>query len=418
MITARKTLRYLAGTAVLATWAVLGSVQLASAQAPAMTPEGAIITNTASVTYTDANNNPYTTETASVSVTVGFKPGIDVTEAAALVTPASPSTDNVANFTLTNTGNGTDQLVVQGLTESNPGVITNVRYVYNGTTYPDLASLNAVLSTVPVAAGASIIVGVMYDVPIGQGGLTDTITLTGQSNRDNTVMDAASTDIKPPLSGTVVVTPDGTAPEMHLPSNGTVQYTVDFVVTNNETAADVFGLVASSGANLTIVGINGTPGTTFTLPSLAAGASTTVTVTYMVNNVAAGTTDQVNLVATSTRDPLITDPGFWNVQVIRPDVASTKEAYRADQSTLISASDKVIPGESIWYKISVTNSGTAPASNVVITDPLPAELTFVSAAGDAPADWTINNGPPITATLVNPLAAGATKFIWINATVK
>src|SRR5207245_1294758 len=48
-------------------------------RALAQTPEGTVITNTATATYTDANNNAYSAVSGSVSVTVGFKSGVTVT---------------------------------------------------------------------------------------------------------------------------------------------------------------------------------------------------------------------------------------------------------------------------------------------------------------------------------------------------
>ena len=61
-------------------------VLLAFAAAPAMaqtpTAENTVITNTATVSYTDANGNTYTPVDASVSVTVGFQAGVDATVAA------------------------------------------------------------------------------------------------------------------------------------------------------------------------------------------------------------------------------------------------------------------------------------------------------------------------------------------------
>ena len=47
------------------------------------TPEGTVITNTATVSFTDANTNTYSTVQASVNVTVGFEAGIDVVAGAA-----------------------------------------------------------------------------------------------------------------------------------------------------------------------------------------------------------------------------------------------------------------------------------------------------------------------------------------------
>ena len=45
----------------------------------AQTPEGTVITNTATATYTDANTNSYAAVSGSVNVTVGFLPGVAVT---------------------------------------------------------------------------------------------------------------------------------------------------------------------------------------------------------------------------------------------------------------------------------------------------------------------------------------------------
>ena len=55
---------------------------------------------------------------------------------------------------------------------------------------------------------------------------------------------------------------------------------------------------------------------------------------------------------------------------------------------------------------------------MAIADGLPAQLTFLSSAGDL-AGWTIGNvGNNVTASLTGNLAAGATRFIWIRARVK
>ena len=79
-----------------------------TARVVAQTPEGTVITNTATATYTDANNNAYTPVTGSVSVTVGFTAGVAVTANTPSPTPASPSTADTLDFTVANAGNGTD----------------------------------------------------------------------------------------------------------------------------------------------------------------------------------------------------------------------------------------------------------------------------------------------------------------------
>src|SRR5690349_7132997 len=100
------------------------------------TPEGTVITNTATVSFTDANGNTYTSVNASVSVTVGFVAGIDVAGAAS-ATPASPSAGNTLTFTIQNIGNGTDQVqVAENISVAS--VITVQHYTFNATNYATL----------------------------------------------------------------------------------------------------------------------------------------------------------------------------------------------------------------------------------------------------------------------------------------
>jgi uncharacterized repeat protein (TIGR01451 family) len=390
----------------------LASAQTAGAQA---TPEGTVITNTASASYTDANGNTYANATASVSVTVGFAAGVDVVSPAS-VSPASPSSGNQQDFTIDNTGNGTDQVSVAVSTAAG---LTNVSYKYSGTTYATLAALNTALAGVNTAAGSAITVSVLYDVASGRGGQTLPITLTATSVRTNTVSDASTTNVTPATLGSVAVTPDGANVD-RLPSNGT-QYSAVFPVQNTGNASDVYNLAASlnAGTAITIVSVNGTAGSSSTV-SIASGASANVTVVYTVGNVAAGTTQQLTLTATSTNTPANSDAGDVTVRVVKAALSMTKVAYRDDKTTVINnTTDRVLPGEFIQYQITVSNSGLASASTVSITDALPAAVTYNAASGDVPADWSISQAAgTVTANLTPALASAGSRFIWIRVQVK
>ena len=399
-------LKRAAGLALLS-----AALPLATLRAQA-TAEGTVITNTASVSWTDANNNTYTPVTAAVSVTVGFTAGIDVTSAAQ-VTPASPSTGNSITFTINNIGNGRDTVQVSSTAAAG---VTVTGYRYNATTYPSLAALNVALASVQINAGANITVDVLYDVASGQGGATIPVTLTATSVRTPATSDVSTTNVRPPASLGVTVTPDGATID-RLPSNGTT-YTQAFTVTNTGNAADNFNLVASAvpGTVLTIVSVNGVPGASTSIP-LAAGANASITVVYSVANVAAGTTDVLRLTATSQTNGAVNAQGDLTVRVIKPALTMTKEAYRDNQTTLLTATDRVVPGEFIQYKITVTNGGLASASSVSITDALPAQVTYQSAAGDL-AGWTITAvGNNVTANLSGTLATGTSRFIWVRVRI-
>src|SRR5207249_2410694 len=137
----------------------------------------------------------------------------------------------------------------------------------------------------------------------------------------------------------------------------------------------------------TIVSVNGGSSTV----SVASGASANVTVVYTVGNVAAGTTQQLTLTATSTNTPAQNSAGDVTVRVVKAALSMTKVAYRDNQTTVINnTTDRVLPNEFIQYKITVTNGGLASASTVSITDALPAAVTYNLATGDVPAEWAIS----------------------------
>jgi len=405
--------RWLAVGAI-ALLATLATAQSAGAQA---TPEGTVITNTASASYTDANNNTYTAATASVSVTVGFLAGIDVASVAT-VSPASPSSANTLNFTIDNTGNGIDTVGTVNVTAAAGLTITG--YAIGASNYANLGALQAALNVLTIASGGNVVVTVTYNVATGQGGATLPITLTATSKRTPATTDASTTNVTPATNRGVVTTPDAATLD-RLPNNApTVNYTYAFSVQNTGNASDVFNLVASTpGAFITIVSVNGTLGSSSTA-SIASGATSTINVVYTVANVAAGSTEALTLTATSQNDALATNPGDVTVRVVKAALAMTKVAYRDNQTTVINnTTDRVLPGEFIQYQITVTNSGLASASTVSITDALPAAVTYNAASGDIGADWSISQlTGTVTASLTPALASSGSRFIWIRVQVK
>ena len=363
------------------------------------TAEGTVITNTATVSFTDANTNTYASVQASVGVTVGFQAGLDVTPGAATASPTAPSSDNDLTFDIDNVGNGTDQVSIgTTITDSN-----------------DLTSLNAALATTDILAGGTLTLTIRYDVASGQGGVPSTLTVTTTSVRDSGESASDNTVVTPALSGTVSVTPDGGQGLQLLPSNGT-SYTASFSVTSGLTGTDDLDLAASTdNGNLTIVSVNGVAGSSATV-SFTAGQTQTIDVIYTVDQVAALSTDNLNLSATAASDGGITDSGFFDITVARPAISVTKQAWNDAQSAQIAGT--VLPGDYIQYRISVQNTGSATATSVSVSDPLPSEVSYVSNSDDGgtPA-WSISeSGGTVTGTLTT-LAAGATRVFWIRVLI-
>src|ERR1700737_4553378 len=101
---------FLSANAIARLLVVLAITCALSAQSAAQTPGGTTISNQASATYTDGTNN-YSTVSNTVTVTVSNVSGL-------AITPDGGSTSSVVagqtavlyNFTVTNTGNFTDQV--------------------------------------------------------------------------------------------------------------------------------------------------------------------------------------------------------------------------------------------------------------------------------------------------------------------
>ena len=361
-----------------------------AARVQAQTPEGTVITNVATATYTDANGNAYNPVSGSVSVTVGFQAGVTVTANTPAPTPASPSAADTLNFLVANSGNGTDSVTIsQGISVA--GVISVTGYRLGATTYGTLAALNAALAGTAIAQGGSITIKIVYDVAANKGGVNTVYTFTAASRRTPATTNSKTSSITPAQTFAVAVTPHGGQNLQQLPGN----YTFNFTVQNNGNGTDQFDMLAASGGSpvITIVSVNGVAGDSARI-SLAPTASQTVAVAYTVANVAGGSTDTLDLLGRSVANPPTSDLGFLDLTVIKPNLTLAKAAYLDDGVTPVSGT--VAPGQVIRYRITVTNGGSTSASSVQVTDALPAQVTYVSTS--ASAGWTVSvSGQNVTA---------------------
>ncbi len=384
------------------------------------TPELTVIDNIATVSFTDANSNFYSTVQDNVTVTVGFVVGLSVVASQPTATPASPSTLNTMSFVVNNIGNGTDSVTVTDNISDGTVITVITNYIHNATPYSTLALLNAALAGTAIAQGGSETITVEYTIGSNKGGQPSTYTLTATSRRDVGEVRNDITLVTPGWTGTVATTPKGSQSLSHLPSGGaSPNYTFTFNVANNQNGSDDFNLVATSPGSpvITIVSVNGVGGASTTI-NLAASANQNIDVVYSVATAAAaGAQDTLYLAATSVANGTVNDSGFADLTVVKASLTIVKEAYRDNQTTLLGGGDTVLPGEFIQYKVTVANGGTAPASSVHVDDLLPSELTYISATEDAPT-WTFTtSGNDLDADLTGTLAPAASRFFWIRVQV-
>ena len=387
---------------ILAIAATVGWLQPTAAYG--QTAEGTDIINTATVSFSDANSNVYSTVDGVATVTVGHVAGIDVVAGAATATPLVNSTGNTMTFTVNNVGNGVDTLSVSQ-TNSDPSVLTVTQFTYNSANYANIGLLNTALADSTVVAGGSVVITVEYSIADDTGGEPSTYTLTATSVRDVGVNDSFDNDntvVTPSLTGSVVTLPDGAQTLSHLPNTGTVPtYTFTFTVDNQQTGQDDFDLLVTktgSGA-ITIVSVNAFAGDSTRVTLGPGSGPTNFDVIYSVAG-SAGTVDTLFLEARSVANGATTDSGYADMTIIEADLGITKVAYLTDKVTPIGAS-LVLPGDFIEYKVTVTNNGTAQAASVVVTDNLPATLTYISRSNDV-GTWDVTGSGNNRTFTLNP----------------
>jgi hypothetical protein len=138
------------------------------------TAAGTVISNQASINYTDGNANAYTATSNVVTTTVQNVPALTVVPSAG--TSYAPGQQVSDTFTLTNSGNAAGGFTVTSI--STPVGATSISYTYNSNSYATLALLQAALPA-STAAGSNIVIGVKYNIATSDApGTNEPTTLT------------------------------------------------------------------------------------------------------------------------------------------------------------------------------------------------------------------------------------------------
>lgn len=218
--------------------------------------------------------------------------------------------------------------------------------------------------------------------------ITDTVTASMTTPESNPATNSAT--------ATITVASSATQTDLSVSTSATPNPVLDggtltltFTVTNNGPGPVAAGnsttLTDTLPANITLVSLGTLSGWTCTQaagvvtchPStaFAVGAVASATITVKVNQgVAPGTalTNTVTVTTTAGNDPVAAN----NTATATSFVASPTQA---DVAILKTASpEPVDQGTNLVYTLQITNNGPATAQNVIVTDPLPAEVTFTS----------------------------------------
>jgi uncharacterized repeat protein (TIGR01451 family) len=263
-----------------------------------------------------------------------------------------------------------------------------------------------ITNTGPVAAGGNVVVCAVVNVPLGFAAGTYDLyfrTKSPTSNASDTLHDAVTVN----AMRSIAISPPSLSGQAS--PGGSIVYTHTVTNTGNVTEGGTFSAVAlTSGNNQSgwttslfydtnsngvldgaDLGISGNlptlaPGATITIfnkvvapASASTGAVNVTTITATTTNLSYGTT--VPAVVTATDHTSVGNLTLTKAQALDATCDGTPDtAYGA---TPLSAQ----PGQCVRYQITVTNSGTASATSVVVSDATPAYTTLSSPAGGAPA---------------------------------
>jgi uncharacterized repeat protein (TIGR01451 family) len=365
----------------------------------------ASIADNASVMSADTSdpNTANNSASASSNVTPAADVGVTIAGSAASVSAGQNLT-----YTITVTNNGPDTASNVMLTNTFP---TNATFVSSNATQGTAPTPGSgAVSLGSLAAGAMATVTIVVTPNAGAvPSITDSASISSSTPTDpNTKNNSASvtTTVTPAADLTVTVA---------APSSVTVgqdlTYTIN--VTNNGPSTATGVVLTDTLPPLPADGtfVSGSAGTlagstlTDNIGTLTAGASVTVTIVIAPN---AGALPSVANTATVTNQVPDTNQAN-NTATVMTDVTSN-----ADVSVGIAPVATVPVGGTLSYTINVHNNGPQDASAVVLTDTLPAGVTFVSATSTLGGAVTNTNG--VVTANIGTLQNNATDTIVIVAT--
>lgn len=296
--------------------------------------------------------------------------------------PATVTGGTDVTYTVTLNNNGASTAMNVSLSDPIPANMTFVSVTQNsGPTFSCTPAITCTIGSFASGATATFTF-VMHVAPSATGSVENTATVStttidpaGGNNSDSVLSTVAT-------SANLGVTKSG--PATALPGQD-ISYQVTVTNAGPSDAANVT-LTDTVPANTTFVSATQNSGPVFsctsaiscTIASFASGATATFTFVMNVSPSATGSVENTASISSTTTDPA----GENNSSTVVSGI------FAADLDVFKSGPDTVVAGSDVTYYVTVTNNGPSTATNVSLSDPIPAGMTFVSA--------TQNNGPAFT----------------------
>lgn len=367
------------------------------------------------VTYTMTVTNDGPSNASSVSLSDNIPDGIQITSVVGTVGSTSiPS----GSITIPTTASDT--------TASNPDNVV----IAIGTLVANTSS-----TSTPTTGSSATITVIGKVLPSTRGTLSNVATATASGTLINTSDDSATaTTTVTATSGLTITKTDSADP---IVAGNNLTYTI--VVTNNGPSdATTVNLTDNLPDGIQITSVTGTVGSTaiassaITIPSSASdttaanGDDVTVSIGTLIPNTSSTSTPTTGSSATitvvakvlpETRNTITNAASVVSTEQTTPVTASadTTISTQMDLSiTKTGSSSTAANGATLTYTLTVTNAGPSTATNVVVTDQLPSQLTFSSAS--ASQGTASNSSGTVTANL-GSIAPNSSATVTINTTV-
>jgi uncharacterized repeat protein (TIGR01451 family) len=314
-----------------------------------------------------------------------------------------PITIGMGNLTYTlNVSNaGPDPATNVVLTDVLPAGMTFVSATPSQGTCTGTATVVCNLGMIAVGSGASVVIDV---TPTSAGMFTNMASVAGAEGdpnpADNSAMATTTVMAFADLSVSKADSPDPVIAGTNLTYTITVANAGPNAATSTTLSDTLPASVLFVSATPSQGTCTGTATVTCTLGTIASGNAAMVTI--VVTPQAAGTISNTVTVASAATDNNLADNSFTEMTTVNAvtDLAMAK----------MDTPDPVVGGANLVYTLTATNLGPSPATGVVITDTLPAGVTFFSASS-ACAHLT-----GVVTCTIGALGSGASSMVTIAVT--
>ncbi len=362
---------------------------------PTGTPSGTTFSNTASVSAASADPNAEN-NSAIANLTI-----FDIDLSATKSGPAAVVAGSNISYTLTIANAGPDAATDVLMTDGLPAGTTFVSLTQNsgpaaGCSLPSAGTNGVVTCAIPLLGSG---VSAQFTLVINTGSansITNTVSLNPDTSDRNMSNNSSSVSTTVAQSADLAITKTGPVTAV---AGTNVTYAIT-VTNNGVSGAASVSLNDPLPAGTTSVSRTQTSGPAFacntpgatltcTIATLPSGATAAFS---LVVRVASSTPNGTVLTNTATLSSGTTDPTPGN----NTSTTTTTVSAGADLAVTKTGPPAVAAGSNVTYPVTLTNNGPSDAANIVLTDAVPANTTFVSV--------TQTSGPAFTCTT----AAGTT----------